>query len=167
MRIAIRISAALAALAAATGLAGFGVDHNKTVDRIAGVETECKDIRGNKVRVVSIADLGDVGRAGIVNRVPVIAIDPALLATLPEKLQLFFYVHECAHHVLGHPYAFSMNRESEADCWAVKHGRDQGHFMRADVEGFAPFLKGSGGSAWGHLPGPERAKFMLACFDEK
>jgi hypothetical protein len=157
----------LAASAGALGLAGFGVDHNRTLDEVAGVSTECKDIRGTKVRVVSISDLGDVGRAGVINRVPVIAIDPALLATLPPKLQIFFYVHECAHHVLGHPYTYNLNRESEADCWAIKHGRDNGHFARADVEAFAPYLRGSGGSAWGHLPGPERARHMLQCFDEK
>ena len=135
--------------------------------RLAGVALECKDIRGSAVRVVSLADLGDVGRAGVVNRVPVIAMDQKLLNTLPEKLQLFFYAHECAHHVLGHVYLFSLSRETEADCWAIKNGRELGHFSRRDIEGFEPFLKDSGGSSWGHLPGPERVKFLLKCFDDR
>lgn len=161
---------ARAVLAVSLALLPLSVHANETfppLGKIAGVEIDCRDFKGASVRVVSIANLGDVGRAGVVNRVPIIAMDPRLLETLPPKLQLFFYGHECAHHVLGHVYAFSLTRETEADCWSIKNGRDRALFSREDVEGFAPHLARSGGSSWGHMPGTERAKFLLKCFDER
>ena len=132
---------------------------------IAGRNVSCKDIRGVAVHTMQIANLGDVGRAGIINRVPIIAIDPDIIGKLPDKLQLFFYQHECAHHVLGHWFQMKTSMETEADCWAIRHGRDHGIFRREDVLSFAPFLAKSGGSVFGHLPGPERAKYLLKCFD--
>ena len=132
---------------------------------IAGQRVSCKDIRGMAVHTMRVANLGDVGRAGVINRVPVIAIDPEIIGRLPDKLQLFFYQHECAHHVLGHWFQMKLSMETEADCWAVRHGRDNGIFSRDDIKSFAPFLAKSGGSPFGHLPGPKRAKHLLTCFD--
>lgn len=132
---------------------------------IAGRAMSCKDIRGVAVHTMQVANLGDVGRAGVVNKVPVIAIDPHIIGRLPDKLQIFFYKHECAHHVLGHWFQTSLTMETDADCWAIRHGRDTGSFSRDDVLSFAPFLANSGGSPFGHLPGPERAKNLVKCFD--
>ncbi|MGD9668109.1 MAG: hypothetical protein AB7U75_03530 [Hyphomicrobiaceae bacterium] len=133
---------------------------------IAGWAVSCKDIRGVAVTTMQVANLGDVGRAGVINRVPIIAIDPEIIGRLPNKLQLFFYQHECAHHVLGHWFQMSLTMETDADCWAIRHGRDNGIFSRDDVMSFAPFLAKSGGSPFGHLPGPQRAKQLLSCFDK-
>jgi len=141
-------------------------DANLSRTVIAGHPVMCRDIRGIAVRTMRVANLGDVGRAGVINRVPIIAIDPQIINRLPDKLQIFFYEHECAHHVLGHWFQASLNMESDADCWAIKYGRDQGVFSRDDVRSFAPFLAHSGGSPFGHLPGPERARHMLKCFDD-
>jgi hypothetical protein len=134
---------------------------------VAGVPVACRDFRGVAVETVRVADLGDIGRAWVVNRVPLIVLDEKLLDRLPDKLQLFFYGHECAHHVLGHTVLYRPDRESEADCWSIKDGRDRGIFSRPEVESFAPFLVASRGSTiTGHLPGPVRAKHLLKCFDE-
>ncbi len=135
--------------------------------KIAGYEVTCKDMRGRVVRTMKMTDLGDVGRAWVVNGVPFIIMDVDLLRTLPPKLRLFFYGHECAHHRLGHWYQPTQNSEIEADCWSIKDGRDRNLFRREEVAAFAPFLADSKGTRWGHLPGPERAKKLLACFDEK
>jgi hypothetical protein len=134
---------------------------------IAGRPVSCKDIRGIAVHTMQVAGLGDVGRAGVVNKVPIIAIDPDIIGKLPDKLAIFFFQHECAHHVLGHWYQASLTTEVDADCWAIRHGRDSGIFSRDDVMSFAPFLAKSGGSPFGHLPGPQRAKHLLKCFDEQ
>lgn len=142
-------------------------DHSAALGEttIAGSQVSCKDIRGRAVSTVQVVNLGDVGRAGVINRVPIIAIDPDIIGRLPNKLQLFFYQHECAHHVLGHWFQMSLTMETDADCWAIRHGRDDGTFSRDDVMSFAPFLAKSGGSPLGHLPGPQRAKQLLKCFD--
>ncbi len=133
---------------------------------IAGARRVCKDIRGVEVLTYRVVNLGDVGFARFVNRIPVIMIDPHILATLPPKLQLFFYLHECAHHALGHWFVRPPTAEADADCWAVKRGRDDGDISRQDVEQFEPWIARSNGTASGHLAGPERERHLLRCFDE-
>jgi hypothetical protein len=160
-----------AAIFAASALVGPAVRASTSPMRpqavVAGVSVACRDFRGIAVHTVRVADLGDVGRAWLVNRIPMIVLDEKVLDRLPDKLQLFFYGHECAHHVLGHTVLYRPDRESEADCWAIKDGRDRGIFSRSEVESFAPFLAASRGSTiTGHLPGPARAKHLLKCFDE-
>ena len=132
---------------------------------IGGVSMACQDFRGRAVQTLHAALRGDVGRATFISAVPVIALDPVRLATLPEKLQIFFYQHECAHHVLAHIINPTIESEREADCWSINHGRTAGHFTRKDVEAFRPYLAHSRGSPFGHLPGPERHAHLLACFD--
>jgi hypothetical protein len=126
----------------------------------------CRDFKGRTVRLIEVPDLGDAGRAEVINATPVIMLDPKLLATLPANLQVFFSLHECAHHVLGHLYAPTNDSEKQADCWAVKMGRDNRVFARGDIDSWNPFFAASRGSKMGHLPGPERVSFLAACFDE-
>lgn len=132
---------------------------------LAGVSVKCNDYRGLPVRTNRMDDLGDVARAWIISRMPIITIDTTRMARLPEKVQLFFYFHECGHHVLAHIFIPTTASENEADCWAVKKGRREGLFTREDVAGFAPVFAHSRGSKQGHLPGPERVAHLLACFD--
>ncbi|MDX2289002.1 MAG: hypothetical protein NW217_09300 [Hyphomicrobiaceae bacterium] len=132
---------------------------------IDGADMTCQDFRGRSVQTMEVSELGDVGRAWVVNTVPYIIMDPDVLRRLPVKLQLFFFAHECAHHVLAHWFNPSRESEKEADCWAVRHGRDRALFTRQDVADFAPWFAASKGSHLGHLPGPERASFLLTCFD--
>lgn len=137
------------------------------IKELGGTAVSCRDSYGLHVHAVLVADLGDVGRARNLFKTPVIMMDPSHLIRLPGKLQLFFFGHECAHHVLGHTYVLRATVESEADCWAAKDGRDRGLFTRDDVQSWAPWFAQSRGSAVsGHLPGPERAKFILQCFDD-
>jgi hypothetical protein len=154
------------AQAVVLGAAGAKADGLETSPIIGGLPMQCYDFRGMVVRTVRLTQLGDVGRAWIITRMPVIALDPDRLATLPPKMQIFFYAHECAHHVLGHNFHPTPASESEADCWSIKYGREKGILTRADVEGFAPFLAQSKGSPFGHLPGPERQALLLHCYDE-
>ncbi len=133
---------------------------------IGGNPMRCYDYRGAVVRTLRTSELGDVGRASIIARMPIISLDTDRLATLPAKMQVFFYMHECAHHVLGHVIRPTLESEREADCWAIDYGRWAGLFTRADIEGFAPHFASSRGSKYGHLPGPERQAYLLKCFDE-
>ena len=151
-------------LASAGFALGEGLGPNKQV--FGGQTLTCRDFRGTPVRFVEMTELGDVGRALIITRMPVIALDPDRLVTLPPALQIFFYEHECAHHMLGHMFNRTLTSETEADCWSINFGRDNGLFTRADVVDFAPYLAKSRGSPFGHLPGPERAAFLLSCFDK-
>lgn len=126
---------------------------------------DCLDFKGRKVRTLDVTDLGDAGRADFVNSMPVIMLDPSLLGKLPSNLRVFFHMHECAHHRLGHLFAPTDESEKEADCWAIKHGRQRQSFSRDDIVAWRPHFAGSRGSKTGHLPGPARVEFLLSCFD--
>lgn len=143
-------------------------ERREVITELGGTAVSCRDVYGRQVHAVLVADLGDVGRARQMLRTPVIMMDPGHLNPLPAKLQVFFFNHECAHHVLGHVYVVTPSSEKEADCWAINDGRDRGLFTRDEVQSWAPwFAKSRGSAILGHLPGPERARFLLQCFDEK
>jgi hypothetical protein len=124
----------------------------------------CRDFRNRMVRTVEVQELGDAGRAEFVEGGPVIMLDPVLLGGLPANLQVFFKLHECAHHVLGHLFAPTSESEKEADCWAIKQERKRG-LTQDDIVAWKPHFAASKGSNFGHLPGPQRIEFLLACLD--
>ncbi|MFM7084522.1 MAG: hypothetical protein ACKOW3_05910 [Hyphomicrobium sp.] len=138
----------------------------RTTIKIGEVTFTCRDFRGQMVHSINMNDLGDVAHARIVNRMQIITLNHERLAALPEKLQIFFFNHECAHHVMGHIFFPSPTSENEADCWSIKFGRREGLFSRDDIVAFAPYLATSRGSAYGHLPGPVRSARLVACFDD-
>ena len=127
----------------------------------------CRDFRNRLVRTVDVPDLGDAGRAEFVQGNPIIMFDPALMAGLPDNLQVFFKLHECGHHALGHLFAPSTRSEKEADCWAIKQGRTIAGFTKDDIIAWKPHFATSRGDTFGHLPGPQRVEFLLGCFDEE
>jgi hypothetical protein len=132
---------------------------------IAGVTLGCSDFRGRPVQTYETSGLGDVARSTLYGRIPVITLDTEVMASLSGKLQIFFYLHECAHHVLGHMFAPQPESEKEADCWSIKIGRDQSYFNLSDVKAFTNRIMSSPGSARGHLPGRERMAHLLECFE--
>lgn len=134
---------------------------------IAGVPVYCTSAPyATPVRFVVNPGLNDVGRAYWAQE-PIIELNPGVLQQLPPKLQLFWYGHECGHHVLGHllPGGQSPQSEIQADCWAIQIGKQQGLFSRQEVIAFAPYFANNPGSPWGHLPGPQRAQLFVQCFD--
>lgn len=141
----------------------YGLHSEITLD---GHPLQCRDFRGRTVMNMRADQLGDVARAWVINRMPVIALDVERMKTLPPKLQVFFFGHECAHHRLGHTYNASLDSENEADCWSIKTARKRGYFGRPDVEAFTPHFAKSRGSRFGHLPGPQRVARLLQCFDD-
>lgn len=81
--------------------------------------------------------------------------------------QIFLYLHECAHHALGHLNKSRAARwELEADCWAVQlmweSGMIQGRHLR--------LLEQETSRSWGddiHLSGAERTRSLNRCLEHK
>jgi len=134
--------------------------------QIAGVPVSCVDFRGFPVALVPAPQLPDVGAARIVNGQPVILINPRVLSAQAPVMQLFWYAHECAHHVRGHLANIAISNEADADCWAVKTGRNQGWFPPQAFQLLVEVLGNSPGSLWGHLPGPQRIQNMWGCYNQ-
>lgn len=125
---------------------------------IAGVPVYCTSFQGQPVAFVPNPALPDVGRA-LPGLPPTIELNPNVLVKLTPKMQLFWYGHECGHHVLG-----PANSESGADCWAIKTMRNQGLLAPHEVPQLQMQIAGTPGSMWGHLPGPARAGLLDACY---
>lgn len=91
---------------------------------------------------------------------PFIVVNPHVLNQFPYLAQRFWFYHECAHHALPP----NMNNETNADCFAVRNMRDVGELRNlAAVQDMLGSISQLPGSAWGHLPGPSRARNMLNC----
>jgi hypothetical protein len=125
---------------------------------IAGVPVFCRSFQGQPVAFVPNPSLPDVGRA-LPGSPPTIELNPVVLSRLTPLMQLFWYGHECAHHVLG-----GANSESNADCWSIKTMRNQGMLTAQTVRQLQAQIAGTPGSMWGHLPGPARANLLGQCF---
>jgi len=135
-----------------------GQGYNPYNPIIAGVPVHCTSYIGHPVAFIPNFNLQDVGRA-IPGYPPIIELNPNILAQLTPKMQLFWYAHECAHHVLG-----PQNSEVNADCWAIKTLRNQGFILYNDIAQLQQQIVNTPGSVWGHLPGGQRATLFLNCF---
>ena len=84
-----------------------------------------------------------------------IILHPRVL-NLPRAQQLFWYTHECAHHIFG-------PGEAAADCWAVQQGRIQGWLSRAELARLGASMRAFAGDAT-HANGQARLVQMNACY---
>ena len=80
-----------------------------------------------------------------------------ILSNYHPIIQIFVYMHECGHQVVG-------SNEAAADCWAIKVGRDQGWLPPA-ATGLLVQAFGNSPGDWTHAPGPYRIQQMAACYN--
>lgn len=125
----------------------------------------CTDFRGMAVASVANTSIQDIAVATYMpNGAPLIIYNPAILAWVSPSTRLFFYAHECGHHMLAHGVQSQpLVREQEADCWAVQQLVNGGMFRRHDIQAVQADLARFGRGDWTHLPGPARAINLNAC----
>ena len=128
----------------------------------------CVDFRGIPVASVRLQHLGDVAQARFGNDgSPVIYYDPEVLAWLHPQTRLFFYAHECGHHVLGHlAQSPRPGTEQEADCWAINVLYADGFIDDDDVAIIQGDINRFGRGDWTHLPGRMRAINLRRCLGQ-
>lgn len=102
--------------------------------------------------VTHVAPINDLALA----RPGLIVLSPQLFS-MPPVVQIFVYAHECGHQIYG-------SNEADADCWAIKTGRDQGWLPAYATEAVARSVADSPGS-WTHAPGPVRIAHMAYCYN--
>ena len=149
----------------ALALFASSIVHAQTI--IAGHPVGCTDINGIPVNTIPAPHLNDIGMARIeYNGARVIYLNPNMLNVLPPFIQFFWYFHECAHHALGHTYGFNqLYRENEADCWAIRLGRNSGWLSPNDLFQMDSYFFSNPGTLWGHLPGPLRLQNFHNCYN--
>jgi len=82
----------------------------------------CRDRDDRPIPSVVDNTMADAGEAVERDGHPVILWNARSNARLSQTEQIFIYLHECAHHVLGHLYhrGTEARDELEADCWAIQ-----------------------------------------------
>ncbi|TCM28133.1 MULTISPECIES: hypothetical protein [unclassified Novosphingobium] len=100
--------------------------------------------------------LPDVGMATITPAGTMLVINPTRLAERPTAVQLFIFAHECGHLV-------TRGNEADADCWAIRIGRDQGWFTEENFPDLVADLGNTPGD-FTHAPGPVRLRQLSDCF---
>jgi hypothetical protein len=82
----------------------------------------CLDRQGQVIPGMVDNDMPYAGTAGERDGRPVIFWNQKGNQLLSTTEQIFIYLHECAHHTLGHLYLrpYTPAVELEADCWAIQ-----------------------------------------------
>jgi hypothetical protein len=127
----------------------------------------CVDSSG--VPVVSVpANIPDIAMARILaDGRPAILYNLYVLSWVSAPTRLFFYAHECAHHVLGHlTAALGSDAEHKADCWAIRTLQDSQLVDDTDISAIQLDIARFGRGDWAHLPGPARAIDLRECLNE-
>ena len=128
----------------------------------------CIDRHDRPVRGIVRNDLGGfAGQATLLNGEPVIYWNADANEHISRPSQIFIYLHECAHHTLGHLWkANALKWEMEADCWAAQlmyeSGMLRGQHIRV-IERELRTIKGDNH----HLGGDELMRALQGCLDVK
>jgi hypothetical protein len=108
------------------------------------------------------------GMATVRNGHPVILWNASRNQTLPDYVQMFIYMHECAHHLLGHVYqpddSGSRKREDEADCWALQLLVDGGILKASQIDALEAALRNGQGDS-NHRSGDDLIHSLARCLE--
>lgn len=123
----------------------------------------CVDALGRPVASVRDLSINDVAIASTTVRGPIIRYNPMVLASISSTSRLFWYLHECAHHALGHTLSVQrLGVEREADCWAARKLVELKGLTPERLRNLAREFAGNPGD-WTHLPGPMRTLDVVNC----
>lgn len=123
----------------------------------------CLDRQGQPIPGIVDNNLGYAAAATSRGGHPVILWNRHNLAGTSNILQLFVYLHECAHHSLNHVYK-SENRtvEDQADCWAIQLMVDGGMANGSHLAALTRELKHTRGDE-NHLGGDALLQSLRSC----
>jgi hypothetical protein len=97
----------------------------------------CRDRDNRLIPGVVDNTMAYAGIATVQNDHPVILWNAHSNGRLSQTEQIFIYLHECAHHTLGHLYhhaSVDARDELEADCWAIQLMVDGGMIRSRHLE---------------------------------
>jgi len=129
--------------------------------------TGCVDREGRPVRGLAHSPMNLAGYATVEEGEPRIYWNRRANQRLSRSTQMLIYLHECAHHVLGHLWKpRSLRWEIEADCWAVQLMTERELVRRVDLEQTLREVRRQRGDAI-HLGGMELVAVLLQCLSVK
>ena len=146
-------------------LLGFCCESSFAQMPIQGQQSVSLNIGGAIVRCVPAVwvanySLGDVGAAQFTHAGSVITYNPQVVASMPPRAAMFWLGHECGHITLH------TSVETDADCWSVRTGVQQGWFGPSDLAFLKTQMANNNGDMT-HPPGPERIALIESCLGIK
>ncbi len=126
----------------------------------------CLDRRGQVIPGVADNTIPWAGVATIRNGTPVILWNAKNNQHLSQTEQIFIYLHECAHHSLGHVYEsnYTPAVELEADCWAIQLMVDGGMVKYRHLAQLETSRRTVRGDAF-HLGGEAHIQSFTRCLE--
>jgi len=126
----------------------------------------CRDRADRPVPRVTDNAITYAGLAAHRHGRPVIIWNAKVNGRLSYVERTFIYLHECAHHRLGHlaQLANDVRWEIEADCWAIQAMMDGGLIGRRQLRQLEQSRATARGDAT-HLGGDAHARSLRGCLD--
>ncbi|PMM65994.1 hypothetical protein [Vibrio splendidus] len=126
---------------------------------VGGVPMYCTSANNKPVQLYIDPNVNQyIGMANTSNGVPYILLGPGFFNSVPPKVGQFWFLHECAHHVVG-------SNEAAADCFAIKNMRNLGLIThQSQAQTLLMQVSQMPGSNV-HLPGPQRAQNIYNCLN--
>ncbi|WP_146204206.1 hypothetical protein [Massilia glaciei] len=126
----------------------------------------CNDIRNMPVASISDYSVQDIAVAMLApNGTPQIRYNQNVLVSVAPQTRVFFYMHECGHHALGHNFGTThpLRMEQDADCFAIQTMVKNRMVNASDIRVIQADLYSRARGDWSHLPGPMRAINLGRC----
>ncbi len=125
----------------------------------------CIDGRGYNViffEDASLAKLAEIDNAD--DGWPLVRYNADALPQLDSKTRMFFFYHQCGHHVLGHALKpdITYQMEEKADCWAVNSLFYSGRLRRSEFKTVQKQISALSEKDWRKV-GPRRALRLANC----
>ncbi len=125
---------------------------------IGGVSMHCTTAQNQRAAIYIDPSVNDYIGIAYNNGFPNIHLGPGFFNSVPGVVGQFWFLHECAHHVVG-------SNEANADCFAIRNMRNLGlmnnHNQVSALISQMHHLQGS----YTRLPGPQRVLNVLNCFN--
>tara|TARA_R110002074_G_scaffold342921_1_gene513441 strand:- start:279 stop:755 length:477 start_codon:yes stop_codon:yes gene_type:complete len=125
---------------------------------IGGVSMNCTSASGQTVAIYIDPSVDQYIGQALNNGYPAIILGPGFFNNVPPLVGQFWFLHECAHHVIG-------GNESGADCFAIRNLRNLGLVNHPlQVQQLLSQISNMRGS-FTHLPGGPRAANVYNCLN--
>lgn len=140
--------------------AGFAVAQQGPLGHvnIGHVPMHCISANGQRVAIYIDSSVDqNIGRA-MNNGYPIIILGPGFFNRVPPLVGQFWFLHECAHHVVG-------GNEAAADCYAIRNLRNIGLIRHPRQINELLFQISQMSGSFTHLPGRARAQNIFRCLN--
>lgn len=125
---------------------------------IGGVPMHCIAASGQQAAIYIDPSVDQYIGIASNNGYPQINLGPGFFSNVPPVAGQFWFLHECAHHVVG-------GNEAAADCFAIRNLRNLGAVRSpGQLQQLLAQIYNMPGSNR-HLPGPPRAQNIFNCFN--